>query len=352
MSSLSVCLIVKDEELVLNRCLECVKKFADEIIVVDTGSSDNTVNIAKMYTNKVYNYTWCDDFADARNYSFSFATSDYIMWIDADDVVDSDNIVRINELKKNMDADIYMCHYNVGFDGKHVTYSFYRERILRRDKGYLWHGCVHECITPSGNIKYVDIQIEHRKIKQGDSNRNIRIYQNKLKHDKLDARETYYYARELYYHHKYKSCIKWMKKFFKMQGFVENIIDGHIVVSACYAMLNQWHCAMHELYKTFDFDIPRANVCCKLGDIYQKLKLYSIAIYWYNIATKCINNDKKGGFIENECFGYYPCIQMCVCYYMLGDIDNAMHYNELAGTFKPDDEAYLHNKDYFESNEK
>ena len=67
---LSVCLIVKNEEKVLERCLACAKKFADEIIVVDTGSTDKTKQIAKKFTNFVYDFKWCDDFSLARNFSF------------------------------------------------------------------------------------------------------------------------------------------------------------------------------------------------------------------------------------------------------------------------------------------
>ena len=71
---ISVCLIVKDEELVIERCLCCVQKFADEIIVVDTGSKDRTKELAKKFTDKVFDFEWDDDFSKARNFSFSKAT--------------------------------------------------------------------------------------------------------------------------------------------------------------------------------------------------------------------------------------------------------------------------------------
>lgn len=60
----------KNEEDVLARCLNCVKKFADEIIIVDTGSADKTKQVAKKYTDKLYDFSWCDDFSKARNFSF------------------------------------------------------------------------------------------------------------------------------------------------------------------------------------------------------------------------------------------------------------------------------------------
>ena len=79
MNTLSICLIVKDEEEVLSRCLDSIKGIADEIIIFDTGSVDQTPAIAKKYTDNVYLFMWCDDFSAARNFSFSKATCDFIM---------------------------------------------------------------------------------------------------------------------------------------------------------------------------------------------------------------------------------------------------------------------------------
>ena len=77
MSTISLCMIVKNEQDVLARCLSSVKEAAEEIIIVDTGSSDATKEIARQFTSKVYDYVWDDDFAAARNFSFSKATQEY-----------------------------------------------------------------------------------------------------------------------------------------------------------------------------------------------------------------------------------------------------------------------------------
>ena len=110
--TLSVCLIIKNEAEVLERCLTCVKKFADEIVVVDTGSDDNSVEIAKKFTDKVHFFKWCDDFSAARNFAFDKASSDLLMWLDADDVIDDDNCHKIEKLKNNFDGfDMAMLPY-------------------------------------------------------------------------------------------------------------------------------------------------------------------------------------------------------------------------------------------------
>ena len=83
MSTLSLCMIVKDEETVLPRCLESVQGLFDEIVVIDTGSTDQTREIARSFGAEVFDFQWRDDFSVARNFSFSKATGDYLFWMDA-----------------------------------------------------------------------------------------------------------------------------------------------------------------------------------------------------------------------------------------------------------------------------
>lgn len=92
-------MIVKDEEKVIARCLDSVKDLVDEIIIVDTGSTDKTKEIVSQYTNKIYDFEWCNDFSKARNFSFSKATKDYIMWLDADDVIEPNDREKFRMLR-------------------------------------------------------------------------------------------------------------------------------------------------------------------------------------------------------------------------------------------------------------
>ena len=82
---LSVCMIVRDEEKNLPRCLESVESVADELIIVDTGSKDNTISIAKDFGAKIFHFEWCDDFSAARNQYLKYATGNWILQIDADE---------------------------------------------------------------------------------------------------------------------------------------------------------------------------------------------------------------------------------------------------------------------------
>lgn len=100
MTQLSVCMIVKDEEALLSRCLESVKGIADEIIIVDTGSTDRTKQIAANYNAKIYDYPWSNDFAAARNESLRHATGKWILVLDADEYLGVDDHNKWNEFLK------------------------------------------------------------------------------------------------------------------------------------------------------------------------------------------------------------------------------------------------------------
>ncbi|CAN1213019.1 hypothetical protein TUMEXPCC7403_22640 [Tumidithrix helvetica PCC 7403] len=109
MTTLSLCMIVKNESQNLPRCLESVKDFVNEIVIIDTGSEDDTVEIAQSYGAKIDRFDWCNDFAAARNYSLSKATSEWILVLDADQelVVDSMNSpARSETLRNRIETDL------------------------------------------------------------------------------------------------------------------------------------------------------------------------------------------------------------------------------------------------------
>ena len=106
MITVSLCMIVKNEEKILERCLSCLADLMDEVIIVDTGSTDRTKQIASKYTDKIYDFQWEDDFSAARNFAFSKATGDYIYSADADEVLDEVNRERFRALKANMYPEI------------------------------------------------------------------------------------------------------------------------------------------------------------------------------------------------------------------------------------------------------
>lgn len=105
---LSLCMILKDEAFFLPRCLDAVKDFVDEIVLVDTGSSDNSIEICQQYSDRVFEFPWVDDFAAARNYSLDQAQGDWILVLDADEVITRSDLKSIRTLIERTEDDVFM----------------------------------------------------------------------------------------------------------------------------------------------------------------------------------------------------------------------------------------------------
>lgn len=349
--TISVCMIVKDEEQVIGRILKQVTEFADEIIVVDTGSKDKSVEIAKSFTPYVYKFDWVDDFSKARNYSFAFAKCDYIMWLDADDYILEEDIDKIKKLKSiNMSADIYMFEYVLTYE-KDMTpiYKYMRERLFKRTKGFRWVGAVHEVICLEGDVQKVDIKIYHKKEKPTKAGRNLKIYQ-KMKESGADfsPREQFYYARELMFNGKRKKAIGEFKQFLKREdGWVENKIQACIDMSSCYKSLNNKKEELKSLLQSFEYSSPRSEVSYRLGNHFLSKNRLNEAEYWYLQAYENNYMVDNGAFIERDMHDFLPCLQLCYVSYLKGDVQKSFHFHEMAKKIRPDDAIVAKNEEFF-----
>jgi tetratricopeptide (TPR) repeat protein len=347
-------MIVKNEERHIARCLNSVAELVDEIVIVDTGSTDRTVEIASDYTSNIYSFPWNDNFSDARNYSFSKASMQYCMWMDADDILEETQKNKFLQLKQTLSAntEIVMMKYHTSFDeAGNPSFSYFRERWILNSTQYQWSGAVHEVIPPIGCIVYSDIAISHKKISAADPDRNLNIYRKMLAEGKtFDPRQQYYYGRELYYHKLYEEAISVLEQFLlNKQGWIENKIEACSVCADCYYQLGQEQSSLNTLLRSMSFDLPRAELCCEIGKYFLEHENYQTAIYWYETALNRPQNEYSGGFVIPDCYNYIPFLQLCVCFDKIGDRKKAQDYNEKAGACKPYSKAYLYNKQYFDS---
>ena len=309
MPTISLCMIVKNEEQHIARCLDSVAGLVEEIVIVDTGSTDRTVEIASEYTQKVYSYPWKDDFSDARNYSFSRASMDYCMWMDADDVLEDTQKEKFLQLKRSLspETDIVMMKYNTSFDeaGK-PSFSYFRERWIKNCGKYRWIGAVHEVIPPNGRVVYSEIALNHKKEGAGDPDRNLKIYRKLIAEGKpLEPRQQYYYGRELYYHKLYEDAISVLEQFLlSKEGWIENKIEACSVCAECYDRLGQEQAALTTLLRSMCFDLPRAELCCEIGKHFLERGNYHTAIYWYETALHTPKGEYSGGFVLPDCHDY------------------------------------------------
>ena len=353
MAEVRLCMIVRNEEAVLERCLSSVKDLVDEIVIADTGSEDSTKKIARSMGAKVYDFVWNDNFSDARNFSFSKAECEYQFWLDADDVIEGVNREKFLRTKESLTADVVMLPYHTAFDEKgKPVFTFRRERLLRRDMGFKWEGAVHECITPRGKIIYGDAAISHRKERHGRSLRNLRIYQKmKAEGHEFSGRELYYYGRELADHEAYKAAIGVFEEYLsRKDAWQPDCREACLRMAECYKAYGNLPDAKKAAVRGLEYGVPTPELCCCLGGIYVDEMKYHEAAYWYKAAVsagECRNENQ--GFIRQEYSLLIPALQLCLCYDRMGMEKEAYYWHNIAMSERPDHPSCKYNEEYFKS---
>ncbi|MDE7406023.1 MAG: glycosyltransferase family 2 protein [Clostridiales bacterium] len=351
--TLGLSMIVKNESEVLSRVLDGIKDVVDEIVIVDTGSTDNTVEIARRYTDKVYSFDWINDFSAARNFALSKLTTDYWIWLDADDVIPQNTAVAIKRLmnKKALTADIVMLPYVAAVDdnGK-PTFSYYRERIIRNTPRYFWQGAVHEAVELIGNVITLNKSIVHAKpTDRINGTRNLDIYEGLIASGRaLSPRERYYYARELFYNGRTADAARELSQFIEGDGgFAANKADACLMLCDCFCVLNDKQAAMQAALYRFAFTPPDGEGCCKLGALFFERGDYKSAAKWYDVALHCKPDMTSGAFVQADYYGIIPLVWLTVCYDRLGETKKAYGYHRRAKKLRPTDKSIIANDAYF-----
>jgi glycosyltransferase involved in cell wall biosynthesis len=291
MSTVSLCLIVKDVGPFIEGCLASVVSWVDEVIIVDTGSHDNTVDVIRAAVPgdklKLLFFTpetspkgflldadssWearvpgpfsgthmLVDFASARNMGWQAATGDWLMWIDSDDVLEGGEKLRsVLEDMEEKKIDSTMLNYDYDFDGDgHVIMRLMRERIVKRSLGTYWSGVVHEVIMPSIGLvnRYDELNVVHKRSRLGIEptvkNRNIKILlkwveeRKHMKDHELDARMLFYLGREMMWIWPERAIAEF-RRFLKFSGSAEERSIAHVYSGMLHEKSGRWEEAIKD----------------------------------------------------------------------------------------------------------
>lgn len=332
MITVSVCMIVKDEEKVLARCLDSLCGLADEIIIVDTGSKDNTKSIAARYTDKIYDFTWIYDFAAARNFAFSKATMDYIYSADADEVLDEENRERFQLLKQSLlpEIEIVQMKYanQLAFN---TTYNFdveYRPKLYKRLRTFHWVEPVHENVVLAPVIYDSDIVILHLPV-SNHAQRDFQSYQRVIRRDgRLSAKLYEMYARELFIAGTEQDFIDAFPYFLDFAE-KEQCTERERKLGEC--ILVRYYIISNDIAGLLKFSLRNiadgkgcSEVCYLLGDFFFSLKDYREAVIWYYNAAYETESE-----LNIHYNGDYPLKRLAECYHILGNREQEEEFQTL-----------------------
>ncbi len=293
MISISMCMIVKNEEAVLARCLNSAADLMDEIIVVDTGSTDRTKKIAAEYTDKIYDFQWTHDFSAARNYAFSLASCDYIYSADADEVLDEENRERFRLLKERLLPQVEIVQMKYGNQLQYNTvYNYdeeYRPKLFKRLRQFTWIEPIHETVRLQPIVYDSDIVITH-KPSQGHGSRDLANFERQVQEGRRLSRHLHnMYARELLIagesEHLRRACACFEDSVEDEERSAEELLEAFCVLSRAYRVqgdvLSFFRYAMKAMAAG-----GCSELCVELGIFYEQDRRdpAEAAMWYYNAA--------------------------------------------------------------------
>jgi glycosyltransferase involved in cell wall biosynthesis len=349
-------LIAKNEAENIRTLFKSFEGCFDQIVLVDTGSTDDTVKIAKELGAQVHEFKWIDDFSAARNFALSKLTTDYACWLDLDDeLTDAASFIKWRD-NIMASAEYWIAVYQ--YD---PSCAFARERVWKRDCKLVWNYPIHEGVTPYAGGKQVIAnyttawKVTHLRTAEDlkkDRSRNLNIMDKLAATGKLDARMTYYYGKELF------EADKSLDAFPKLLDAAANpeleLHDRILAIQyACLAAmrLNQLDRAIALAHQGAQLSPSRAEFQVVLGDCYLKQSKLKEAIPYYNAAASCLDPESVGGkmrgaiFSHSDSYGRYPNMQLAKCYFHLSQLDKADYHIAEALKHAPTDTECLQVKE-------
>lgn len=338
---ISLCMIVKNEEETLDESLGGIKNFVDEIIVVDTGSVDKTKYIALKYTDKVFDYNWCDDFAKARNFSISKAENDWILVLDADEIV--------KQFDRNSVFEFCSCIENQFKVGRLKRINQYEDsygkrryiekigRLFNRNN-FCYSGLIHEQVVHKKKIHYdtsnIDIVIDHigysREVlrRTNKIQRNIMMLKQELIKNDKDPYINYQLGKSYFLEKNYNNAVLYFKRSILLvtnfnYEYAEDLVESYV-----YALLNLnkfGESVVLEKYKIYYSNSPDYNFLLAL--VYMNNSKFQQAAETFLHCTEL-----KGGKIEGITT-YLPLYNIGVIFECLGLKKEAVQYYGMCGDY-------------------
>lgn len=290
---LSVTLIVKNEAAVLGRCLATICEVADEIIIVDTGSTDDTKAVARRYTDSIYDFTWCDDFAAARQFAFDRAHGDWMMWLDADDVVaHADRLVPLLNAAP-IETGGFQFRYIYALDERGNPISdMWRERCVRNDGTFHWVAPVHEVLVssiPRTLQRETEVFVIHAPdpvraaAKQG---RNLHILQAAYaaSGDAFDPRLLFYLGREYSDNGDYSRAIATLEQYLGVSGWEDERYIAQTQIAHLHRILEHYEAAIDADLHALKIHPHWPEAYFGLAETYYYLKEWSKVVHWCDVG--------------------------------------------------------------------
>ncbi len=340
MIPISVCMIAKNEDNHIEECLKRLRPCKFEVIVVDTGSVDRTVEVAHKYADKVFHFAWCDDFSAARNFSIQQASNDWVLIIDCDEYLENVNLAELEDVLEENSRSMGMITRNNPYIVQGIR-SIQSERIGRLFNRRYCHyeGCIHEqvCLLTGGEPDSFEIPLTfYHEGYVSESDKRMRATRNleMLLHDlalKGPSPYIYFQLGQNYISlNDLEKAAHYYQKGLELNAdprsaFVQSMAETY---GYCLVELAKYDLAMKLLDK-YELFSHRADFVYLMGMIYMKRGLNDKAIEEFRKATTLSSYSRKG---VNS---YRANYNIASIYESMGNLSEARTYYKKCGDYEP-----------------
>ncbi len=351
MTSLSCYLIVRDAATTLGRALQSVRPHVDELVVLDTGSTDETLYIARQHADLVHEMTWPDSFAAARNAALDRCSGEWTMFLDADDDLANGAAIAPAIEQAGPETGMLMLRYVTGIASAGPTdEEFWRERVVRRG-ACRWVGRAHEVLLPVNQTHYQRITepwVMHHG--HGDSRssmeRNIRLLRLDLQDNPTETRTQFYLGRDLVLAGRIHEGRRMLQRYMKTATWPDEMYIAQSVIGFCYRT--------EGLYReAFDADIQLLYIYplwpgayFQLAEDCYYLKQWDRSIHFCEIGER-LPKPETNLFVSYAQLTYDWMIYKVVALAQVGRVADAAALTERALAIRPTDPLHLANQAYF-----
>lgn len=324
-------MIVRDEETTLPRVLTDVRGLCDEVVIVDTGSTDNTMEVAQSFGARVVNFDWVDDFAAARNRSFDECTSEWILWLDADDRVPQESRRRLEHLRSSgmPEADVIVMPYYYIMSPTTpdlCQFSLDRERIIRRTAGLRWENPIHEIVPYSSEQAVrVDVPIVHRPPpEQGirKSERNLAILRQQYEIGNRSEHTLFHLGKELASSECYEEALSALTEYLGVATAAPGRAMALRLMAACADRLDRPGAARECLVNAAYADSRQAETWMALGHSYYQREEWAKAAPFFAAAAAVTPPAEL--FTDLSAYSSGPTDLLAACHSHLGMYEEAL----------------------------
>ena len=353
MPTISLCMIVKNEEKTIANCLKSVKEIVDEIIIVDTGSTDKTIEICETFNATTFKFEWNNSFAKARNFSLEQAKGDWILWLDADEEIDLKDGEKLKTFLSELKNETLISMHLINYIGKekniNQTFQIAHARLFKNHMGFKFVNNIHEVLNAEEilgeitEIKMIPVKIYHYGYLEDEvfskkkSIRNLNLLQKEVGMENHSPWIEYHIASEYYRMGKYKESFKYVN-----ESIVRFIKEKKMPPSLLYKLKYSILLCLGSIEGAW----PSINLAIEMYPDYVDLYFFKGLILFYKkqykesllVFEQCleIGEGNLKHLTLKGVGGYMALFHKGACLEKIGDLKNAKIAYELATSLVPD----------------